>query len=67
VFEKTRQRPATILLVLRGFAKAESTARLSRELDIDRKRLGEIRRQIQANLYDILPGELMIGTACLCR
>ena len=63
VFEKTRQRPATIVLLLRGIAKGESTARLSRELHIDRKHLGELRRQIQTNLYDTLPGELMTGTA----
>ena len=47
----------------RGIAKGESTARLSRELDLDRKRLGEIRQQIQTNLYDTLPGEVMSGTA----
>jgi transposase len=63
VFAKTRQRPATILMLLRGFAKGESTARLARELDLDRKRLGELRQQIQTNLYDTLPGELMSGTA----
>jgi transposase-like protein len=63
VFEKTRQQPATIVLLLRGIAKGESTARLSRELDLDRKRLGELRQQIQTNLYDTLPGELMSGTA----
>jgi hypothetical protein len=40
---------------------------LSRELDLDRKRLGELRQQIQTNLYDTLPGEVMTGTACLCR
>jgi transposase-like protein len=63
VFEKTRQRPATIVLLLRGIAKGESTARLSRELDFDRKRLGTLRQKIQTNLYDTLPGELMTGTA----
>jgi transposase-like protein len=63
VFEKTRQRPSTIVLLLRGIAKGESTARLSRELNLDRKRLGELRQQIQTNLYDSLPGELMQGTA----
>jgi transposase-like protein len=30
VFEKTRQRPATLVLLLRGIAKGESTARLAR-------------------------------------
>jgi transposase-like protein len=63
VFAKTRQRPSTIVLLLRGIAKGESTARLSRELVLDRKRLGELRSQIQTNLYDTLPGELMTGTA----
>jgi transposase-like protein len=63
VFQKTRQRPSTIVLLLRGIAKGESTARLSRELNLDRKRLGELRQQIQSNLYDTLPGELMQGTA----
>jgi transposase-like protein len=66
VFEKTRQRPARIVLLLRGIAKGESTARLSRELEIGRKRLGELRQHIQTNLYDTLPGEVMTGTACLC-
>jgi hypothetical protein len=47
------------VLLLRGIAKGESTARLSRELHIDRKHLGELRQQIQTNLYDTLPGELM--------
>jgi transposase-like protein len=62
VFEKTRQRPAKLVLLLRGIAKGESTARLSRELNIGRKHLGRLRQQIQTNLYDTLPSELMIGT-----
>lgn len=67
VSEKTRQRPSTSVLLLRGIAKGETTARLSRELDLDRKRLGELRQQIQTNLYDTLPAEVMSGTVCLCR
>ena len=63
VFVKTRQSPATIVLLLRGIAKGESTARLARELSLDRKRLGELRQQIQTNLYDSLAGELMTGMA----
>lgn len=63
VFEKTRQRPATIVRLGRGVAKGEGIARLSRELDLDRKRLGELRHQIRTNLYDTLPGELTSGTA----
>jgi hypothetical protein len=62
VFAKARQSPATIVLLLRRIAKGESTARLSRELDLDRKRLGDLRQQLQLNLYDTLPGELMTGT-----
>jgi transposase-like protein len=31
VFAKTRQRPATLVLLLRGIAKGEPTARLARE------------------------------------
>jgi hypothetical protein len=49
------------VLLLRGVAKGESTARLSRELDIDRKRLGEIRQQLQQNLYDTLPNDRLEG------
>ncbi len=62
VFATTRQRPSTIVLLLRGIAKGESTARLSRELALDRKRLGELRQQIQTNFYATLPAELMRGT-----
>lgn len=40
----------------------ESTARLSRELGLDRKRLGEIRQRLQQNLYETLPTERMEGT-----
>jgi hypothetical protein len=51
------------VLLLRGIAKGESTARLSRELDLDRKHVGKLRQQIQTNLYDTLPPEVMSGTA----
>ena len=59
---RTCQCPSTIVLLLRGIAKGESTARPSRELALERKRLGELRSQIQTNLYDTLPGEVMTGT-----
>ena len=39
VFEKTRQRPATLVLLLRGMAKGEPTARLARELGLSHKQL----------------------------
>jgi hypothetical protein len=52
---QTRQSPATIVMLLRGIAKGESTARLSRELDLDRKRLGEIRQQIRPIYMTLSP------------
>jgi transposase-like protein len=55
VFEKTRQPPAKLVLLLRGIAKGESTARLARELSIGRARLHEIRKRVQANLRETLP------------
>jgi transposase-like protein len=63
VFAKTRQRPATLVLLLRGIAKGESTARLARELGLSRKQLHTLRRRIQANLNETAPTEVMLGTA----
>jgi transposase-like protein len=37
IFAKTRQRPATLVLLLRGMAKGEPTTRLARELGLSRK------------------------------
>jgi transposase-like protein len=64
VFAKTRQRPATLVLLLRGIAKGEPTARLARELGLSRKQLHTLRQRIQANLNDTAPTEVMTGTAC---
>ena len=63
VFEKTRQRPATLVLLLRGIAKGESTARLARELGLSRKQLHTLRQRIQARLNTSAPTDLMMGTA----
>jgi transposase-like protein len=63
VFAKTRQRPATLVLLLRGIAKGESTARLARELGVSRKQLHTLRRRIQANLNETAPTDVMTGTA----
>jgi len=62
LFEKTRQRPATLVLLLRGIAKGEPTARLARELGLSRKQLHTLRRRIQANLNDTAPTDVMMGT-----
>jgi transposase-like protein len=63
VFEKTRQRPATLVLLVRGIAKGEPTARLARELGLSRKQLHTLRRRIQANPNDTAPASVMHGTA----
>ena len=59
IFEKTRQPPSKIVLILRGIAKGESTARLARELGIGRARLHEIRRGVQSQLYQRRPTGLL--------
>jgi transposase-like protein len=63
VFAKTRQRPATLVLLWRGMAKGEPTARLARELGLSRKQLHTLRQRIQANLNTTAPTEVMRGTA----
>src|SRR5918912_954879 len=63
VFAKTRQRPATLVLLLRGVAKGEPTARLARELGLSRKQLHTLRQRIQANLNATAPTQAMAGTA----
>jgi transposase-like protein len=63
VFAKTRQRPATLVLLLRGVAKGEPTARLARELGLSRKQLHTLRQRIQARLNESAPTDLMMGTA----
>ncbi len=62
-FEKTRQRPATLVLLLRGIAKGEPTARLARELGLSRKQVHTLRQRVQANLNDTAPTGFMTGTA----
>ena len=62
VFAKTRQRPATLVLLLRGVAKGEPTARLARELGVSRKQLHTLRQRIQANLNATAPTGVMTGT-----
>jgi transposase-like protein len=62
VFAKTRQRPATLVLLLRGTAKGEPMARLARELGVSRKQLHTLRQRLQANLNTTAPIDMMIGT-----
>jgi hypothetical protein len=64
IFANTRQRPATLVLLLRGVAKGESTARLARELGVSRQQLHTLRQRMQANLHETAPTAVMVGTAC---
>lgn len=61
-FAKTRQRPATVVLLLRGIAKGESSARLARELRLSRKQLYTLRLRVQENIGESAPTEMMTGT-----
>jgi hypothetical protein len=63
VFAKTRQPPTTLVLLLRGIAKGEPTARLARELGLSRKQLHTLRQRIQARLNATAPTDMMVGTA----
>jgi hypothetical protein len=60
---KTRPRPATLVLLLRGVAKGEPTARLARALGVSRKPLHTLRQRLQANLNATAPTAVMCGTA----
>lgn len=59
IFAKTRQSPSTLVLLLRGIAKGEATARLARELDISRKQMHTLRGRVQNNLYETLPTDVL--------
>jgi hypothetical protein len=61
VFQKTHQKPSRLVLLPRGIAKGESSARLSRELGLGRKRVMQLRPAIQNNLDETLPVETMRG------
>jgi transposase-like protein len=52
-----------LVLWLRGMAKGESMARLSRELGVSRKQLHTLRQRLQANLNATAPTDVMTGTA----
>ena len=60
-FEGSRQRPATLVLLLRGITKGESTARLARELQLSRQTVHTLRQRIQTNLNDTAPTDMMEG------
>lgn len=59
IFERTRQPPSKLVLLVRGVAKGEPTARLARELGLGRVRVHELRQQIQRNLLRTRPVEAL--------
>jgi transposase-like protein len=61
VFEGSRQRPATLVLLLRGISKGESTARLARELRLSRQTVHTLRQRLQTNVNDTAPTDAMAG------
>jgi transposase-like protein len=61
-FEKTRQRPATIVLLLRGVAQGETSERLSRELGISYNQVLTLRHRLQDNANETAPMNQMQGT-----
>jgi transposase-like protein len=63
VFAKSHQPPATLVLLRRGIAKGEPTARLARELKLSRKQLQTLRQRLQSHLNATAPTEVMPGTA----
>jgi transposase-like protein len=63
VFANTRQRPATLVLLRRGMAKGEPTARLARELGLSRKPLHTLRQRLQTHVNNTASTDVLIGTA----
>jgi transposase-like protein len=62
VFEKTRQRPATIVLLLHGVAQGETTDRLSRELGMSYNQVLTLQHRLQDNANETAPINLIQGT-----
>jgi hypothetical protein len=60
-FEGSRQRPATLVRLLRGVAKGESTARLARELQRSRQTAHTLRQRLQTNVNNTAPTGVMDG------
>jgi transposase-like protein len=61
-FAKTHQRPATIVLLLRGITQGVSTAQLAEELNLSYQQTHTLRQRLQGNMNDTAPQSQMIGT-----
>jgi hypothetical protein len=62
VFAKTHQPPQKLVLLWRGIAQGETTARLARELGLSYKQAQTLRHRVQNNLYRTLPSGLIADT-----
>ena len=61
VFAKTRQRPSTIVLLLRGVAQGETSDRLRRERGMSCNQVLTVRHRLQDNANETAPMHLMRG------
>lgn len=62
-FAKTQQSPSTLVLLVRGIAAGEPTARMARELGLSRQTVYTMRQRVQDNMNETAPQELLVGTA----
>lgn len=60
-FEKTRQKPSTIVLLLRGVTQGVSTAQLAEELHLSYKQAHTLRKRLQDNANETAPQSQMEG------
>ncbi len=60
-FEKTRQQPSTIVLLLRGVTQGVSTSQLAEELDLSRRQAHTLRQRLQDNANETAPQRQMTG------
>jgi transposase-like protein len=61
IFAKSRQSPATIVMMIRGGAKGEPMAQLARELPVSRTTMHRIRQGMQDNVNETVPTAPMEG------
>lgn len=61
-FAKTQQSPVTLVLLIRGVTKGETTARLSRELHLSRQTVLTLRQRVQNNVNETAPTDPLDGT-----
>ena len=63
LFEGSQLTPAQVVLLLRGFVQGQSSAQLSRELELAYKTVLKWRRRVQANAERLQPDEPLPDSA----